>query len=133
MIDQNTKAVIEACAQKSHDGLITFPEVLGQLVGVGVQSYFVDYRLAFTTYYLNRNEAYQIPTEMPTLPVRSPFKKEEMISAIRRAQGDQVRYPEFLRLTMLAGCVGYMVWITGKHVTYFGAQGETHIEHFPGQ
>lgn len=133
MIDQNTKTVIEACAQKSHDGLITFPEVLGQLVGVGVQSYFVDYRLAFTTYYLNSNEAYQIPTEMPTLPVRSPFKKEEMISAIRRAQGDQVRYPEFLRLTMLAGCVGYMVWITGKHVTYFGAQGETHIEHFSGQ
>lgn len=85
MIDQNTKAVIEACAQKSHDGLITFPEVLGQLVGVGVQSYFVDYRLAFTTYYLNSNEAYQIPTEMPTLPVSSPFKKGEMISAIRRA------------------------------------------------
>lgn len=49
MIDQNTKAVIEACAKQSHDGLLTFPEVLGRLVGIGVQLYFVDYRLASTT------------------------------------------------------------------------------------
>jgi len=23
------------------------------------------------------------------------------------------------------------VWITGRHVTYYGRAGETHIEHFP--
>lgn len=131
MIDQNTKAVIEDCAKQSHDGLLTFPEVLGRLVGVGVQSYFVDYRLASTTYYLNSHQAYQIPTEMPALPIPHSFNKIEVVSAIRGAQSDLVRYPEFLRLTMLAGCIGYVVWITGKHVTYFGAQGEMHIEHFP--
>lgn len=70
---------------------------------------------------------------MPALPIPHSFNKVEVVSVIRGAQSDLVRYPEFLRLTMLAGCIGYMVWIKGKHVTYFGAEGETHIEHFPDQ
>jgi hypothetical protein len=40
-------------------------------------------------------------------------------------------YPEFLRLSRAAGCVGYVVWLAGRHVTYFGRRGETHVEHFP--
>jgi len=24
-----------------------------------------------------------------------------------------------------------MVWIAGRHVTYFGRKGEMHVEHFP--
>lgn len=59
------------------------------------------------------------------------FNVEGVISAIRGAQNDKVIYPEFLRLTIYAGCIGYIVWITGKQVSYFGRQGELHIEHFP--
>jgi hypothetical protein len=40
-------------------------------------------------------------------------------------------YPEFKRLSEQAGCIGYIVWITGRHVTYFGRNGETHVERFP--
>ena len=36
-----------------------------------------------------------------------------------------------MRLSMLAGCVGYIVWIAGRHVTYFGHRGEQHVEPFP--
>ena len=32
---------------------------------------------------------------------------------------------------MSAGCIGYMVWIAGRHVSYFGRQGEVYIEPFP--
>ena len=109
MIDQNTKAVIEDCAKQSHDGLLTFPEVLGRLVGVGVQSYFVDYRLASTTYYLNSHQAYQIPTEMPALPIPHSFNKIEVVSAIRGAQSDLVRYPEFFK----ANNASRMYWLCG--------------------
>ncbi len=31
----------------------------------------------------------------------------------------------------VAGCVAYTVWVTGQHVSYFGRNGETHIERFP--
>ena len=40
-------------------------------------------------------------------------------------------YPEFKKLSQAGGCVGYVVWIAGRHVTYVGRKGETHVEKFP--
>ena len=130
-MNPNIKEVIEKCAHESHAGLLTFPEVLGRLVEVGVESYFADYRNQSTTYYLSGNGAFTIPMAMPSIEIPNSFNKDGVVSAIRSAQSDTVRYPEFLKLTMSAGCIGYIVWITGRHVSYFGRQGEVHIEHFP--
>lgn len=127
----NTKEVIEKCAHQSHAGLLTFTEALGRLVEVGVESYFADYRNQSTTYYLSSNDALSIPMAMPSIEIPKSFNKDGVVSAIRGAQSDAVRYPEFLKLTMTAGCIGYIVWIAGRHVSYFGRQGEVHIEHFP--
>jgi uncharacterized protein YbcV (DUF1398 family) len=130
-MNPSTKEVIEESTHKSHAGLLTFPELLGRLIAVGVESYFADYRNQSTTYYLSGNEAYAVPMTMPSIEIPLSFNKDSVISAIRGAQSDMVRYPEFLKLTMSAGCIGYIVWITGKHVSYFGRQGEVHIENFP--
>ena len=127
----NVKETIEKCAHDSHAGLLTFPEVLGRLVDVGVESYFADYRDQSTIYYLSNNKTVRIPMDMPDLDIPEFFNKDGILSAIRGAQSDKVRYPEFLKLTMSAGCVGYIVWIAGKHVSYYGRRGEAHIEHFP--
>ena len=127
----NTKEAIEKSTHESHAGLLTFPEFLGHLIEVGVESYFADYRNQSTTYYLSTNEAYTVPLTMPLIEIPTSFNTEGVVSAIRGAQADMVRYPEFLKLTMSAGCIGYMVWITGKHVSYYGRQGEVHVEHFP--
>lgn len=127
----NITETIEKCAHESHAGLLTFPEVLGRLVAVGVEAYFADYRDQSTTYYLSNNEALRVSMNMPNIKIPMSFDKDGVVSAVHGAQSDKVRYPEFLRLTMAAGCVGYMVWITGRHVSYLGRQGEIHIEHFP--
>lgn len=130
-MNPNTKEVIGNCAHQSHAGLLTFPEVLGRLMEVGVESYFADYRNQSTTYYLSSNDALSIPMAMPSIEIPNSFNKDGIVSAIRGAQSDAVRYPEFLKLTMAAGCIGYIVWIAGRHVSYFGRQGEVHVEHFP--
>ena len=52
-------------------------------------------------------------------------------AAILGAQQGKVMYPEFKQLSQQAGCIGYTVWITGRHVTYYGRKGETHVERFP--
>ena len=130
-MNPNAKDVIEKCAHQSHGGLLTFPEALGRLIEVGVESYFADYRNKSTTYYLSSNNALSIPMAMPSIEISNSFNKDDIVSAIRGAQSDAVRYPEFLRLTMAAGCIGYIVWIAGRHVSYFGRQGEVHIEYFP--
>jgi hypothetical protein len=41
-------------------------------------------------------------------------------------------YPEFKALTQAAGCIGYTVWIAGRHVVYLGRRGESHVERFSG-
>ena len=130
-MNQNTKDVIEKCAHQSHAGLLTFPEALARLIEVGVESYFADYRNQSTTYYLSSNQVCAVPMDMPLVEIPNSFNKDRVVSAIRGAQSDVVRYPEFLKLTMAAGCIGYIVWIAGRHVSYFGRQGEVHIEHFP--
>ena len=56
---------------------------------------------------------------------------EEIVAAIRGSQVGEVKYPEFIARSMRAGCVGYTVWISGRHVTYFGRNGSTHVEKFP--
>lgn len=126
-----TKEIVEKCALDSYAGLLTFPEVLSKLVSVGIESYFADYRDHSTHYYLSTNEAIRISMQMPAIDIPNTFNKEDVKAAIRGAQSYQVRYPEFLKLTMAAGCIGYMVWITGRHVSYFGRQGEVHVEYFP--
>jgi len=130
-MNSDTKEIIEACAHQSHAGLLIFPDVLERLIGVGVESYFADYRDQSTTYYLSNNEALRISMEMPQVEIPTSFDKDALVLAIRGAQSDTVRYPEFLRITMAAGCIGYLVWIAGRHVSYFGRHGEVHIEHFP--
>ncbi len=54
-------------------------------------------------------------------------------AAIRGSQSGQVKYPEFLARSRRAGCVGYVVWLAGRHVTYFGRRGEQHVERFPSK
>jgi uncharacterized protein YbcV (DUF1398 family) len=130
-MNPNTKEAIEKATHESHAGLLTFPEFLGRLIGVGVESYFVDYRNQSTTYYLSSNEAHNVPMAMPSIEIPASLNKDAIVSAIRGAQSDVVRYPEFLKLTMSAGCIGYIVWVAGKHVSYFGRQGEVHLERFP--
>ena len=65
------------------------------------------------------------------LNIADTFDAEAVRAAIRGAQQGVVMYPEFKHLTCLAGCAGYTVWITGRHVSYFGRKGEMHVERFP--
>ena len=67
----------------------------------------------------------------PSSPVADVFDAEAVRASIRGAQRGEVRYPEFVQRTVAAGCVGYIVWITGRHVRYFGRRGEDHVEPFP--
>lgn len=52
-------------------------------------------------------------------------------AATRGAQAGRVKYLEFKRLSQVAGCASYTVWIAGRHVMYYGRQGKMHVERFP--
>jgi uncharacterized protein YbcV (DUF1398 family) len=130
-IDTTVQAVIEECAIRSHEGSIDFATVVAKLTAVGVESYHADYRHKETTYYLPGGETYVIKLSPPSVSIAGQFDVKGIHDAIRGAQCGEVRYQEFMRLTMASGCIGYIVWVAGRHVQYLGRRGEVHTEHFP--
>ena len=127
-----TRQTIERCARSSKDGSAHFPDIVAALAGVDVESYFADYRADVTTYYLPDGSTHAVALVPPDVAIADAFDAAGVQQAIRGAQSGRVMYPEFLRLSRAAGCVGYVTWIAGRHVSYFGRRGETHVERFPG-
>lgn len=124
-------SVVEECAQGSHAGTLSFPEVIGRLSSVGVESYFADFRCGTTTYYFASGDSLDVSLHTPDRGVPDAFDANAIIDAIRGSQRGEVKYPEFVRRAMASGCIGYFVWIAGRHVRYLGRRGEDHVERFP--
>lgn len=130
-MNESTLATIQSTFEASNQGNIHFGQVISQLMGAGVESYYVDYRSGRTTYYLPDGATADFSFETQKAGIAHAFDGDAVRAAILGAQQGRVMYPEFKLLSQQAGCVGYTVWIAGHHVTYVGRRGETHIEHFP--
>lgn len=130
-MNDTPKQIIQETFTASNEGRIHFGEVVGQLIKAGVESFTVDYRSHRTTYHLLNDETVILDMLPSEHKIADAFKATAVQTAIRGAQKGTVMYPEFKRLSMLAGCTGYTVWLTGRHVTYYGRKGETHVENFP--
>lgn len=126
-----SKELILEAAKGSSEGRLHFGEVIQLLIKAEVEFYFADYCKRETTYYLPNNETLTIPLEIPEVTHVSDFDVEAIKAGIRGSQQGVIKYPEFKKLSKQAGCIGYIVWITGRYVSYFGRKGETHIERFP--
>lgn len=124
-------SAIRATFEASNQGAIHFGQVVGQLMGAGVESYHVDYRSGRTTYHLTDGSTADFNFERPQHGIAGAFDGDALRAAILGAQQGRVMYPEFKSLSQRAGCAAYTVWIAGRHVLYMGRRGETHIERFP--
>jgi uncharacterized protein YbcV (DUF1398 family) len=123
--------IIHETLAASEAGQRTFPEVVKSLLEVGVESYFIDLARGSATYYLTTGETHIEPLTHTTNPIAEDFSPSALIAAIRGAQADTIRYPEFLKQSTAAGTIAYWAFLTGKKVIYFGRKGEFHIEEFP--
>ena len=130
-MNPKTQELIREAASGSAEGRIHFGQVIGLLMQAGVESYVADYRTRRTTYYLPDGDTLALDTPMPDVDIAMDFDAAALQAAIRGAQQGSVMYPQFKQLSRQAGCVGYTVWIAGRHVSYFGRKGETHVERFP--
>ncbi|HEV7813540.1 MAG TPA: DUF1398 family protein [Janthinobacterium sp.] len=124
-------AIMEECVRRSHDGTIAFGDVVAKLAGAGVESYHADFRRLETTYYMPSDATYVVKISPPEAQMADAFDGAAVAAAVLAIQRGEYPYLEFLRRIMAAGCIGYMVWIAGRQVHYFGRRGEIHAEHFP--
>ena len=130
-MDAPTHDIIVSTFEASNQGRMHFGDVIGQLMQARVESYHVDYRAGRATYYLPDGATLDCAFDPLAQGVADTFDVEALRAAIRGAQQGLVMYPQFKQLSQAAGCSGYTVWIAGRHVTYVGRRGETHIERFP--
>ena len=126
-----SKQLIDAVAMATQQGKMTFPQVVQGLLAVGVESYLVDFAAKQKTHYLADGTTHTVPMILDPGPIAAEFNGAALVAAIRGAQADTVRYPEFVQRSTAAGVIGYWAFLTGKRVSYFGRKGEQHVEEFP--
>jgi len=130
-MDKSVETTIRDTFAASKAGSIHFGQVVSALVGAGVESYHIDYRAGRATWYMPAGVPLTLEMPGSEVEIAAAFSATAVKAAILGAQRGEVIYPEFVKLSMAAGCVGYAVWLAGRHVSYYGRKGETHIEHFP--
>ena len=122
----NTDAMHKAL-EGSQAGKLRFPEVVGMLINAGVESYFADLLRREETFYTTDGETHRERMTLPPAKIAADFSQPALVAAIRAAQADQIRYPEFVKQATAAGTIGYWAFLTGKKVIYFGRNGEFHV------
>jgi uncharacterized protein YbcV (DUF1398 family) len=116
---------------ESQAGKLTFPEVVRRLIEVDVESYFVDFATGRETLYTTTGETWVADMTIHRDAVAEDFSEAGIVAAIRGAQADTVRYPEFVKRATGAGVIAYWAYLTGRKVVYFGRKGQMHSEEFP--
>lgn len=116
---------------ETEEGKLTFPQSVQQLLAVGVESYCVDFAAARKTHYLADGSTHTEPMILKLDAIAADFNADALVAAIRGAQADTVRYPEFVQRSTAAGVAGYYAFLTGRRVLYYGRKGEQHVEEFP--
>jgi uncharacterized protein YbcV (DUF1398 family) len=126
----NTSVMHDVLAE-SQAGKLIFPEVVRRLLEAGVESYFRDLATGAETFYMTDGLTHVEKMILPRSPVAAKFSSTGLTAAIRGAQTDQIRYPEFIERSAAAGVIAYWAFLTGRKVIYFGRKGEFHVEEFP--
>lgn len=128
----NTQIVAEA-ARATLDGSIPFPEVVRRLIETGVEYYHVDYVLLRKHFYGADGDVVTTPISYEGMPsVAVDFDLAGLRAAIVDSQLHGQHYRDFTRRALKAGVQGYMAFLRGRRVTYWGRGGDQHTEWFPG-
>lgn len=130
-MNAKTHDVLVECTDGSTNERLTFPEVVGKLVAAGVERYTADLTRAEKTYYLPNGENETLKMYAIAKAPAERFSADGVLAAVRASQQQKIRYRGFCDRIAEAGCVGYMVSITGKRAVYYGRTGETYVEMFP--
>jgi len=131
-MNATVKAILHECTKASDDDALSFPEILGKLGAAGVESYLCDLRRATKTYYLPDGQSVEIAAHPANAPIAQRFSASGVADAVGQSQRNEHSYRDFCRKIAGAGCAGYIVTLLGRRPVYFGRDGETHVEYFPG-
>jgi uncharacterized protein YbcV (DUF1398 family) len=124
---------ISAVAGATHQGTISFPEVVERLIAAGVEYYHVDYDALRKSFYSGTGAVAETPITYENLPPVAPdLDRPAVRAAILDSQRHGQCHREFSHRVMAAGVQSYTAYLRGRRVCYLGRQGDLHTEWFPG-
>ena len=103
--------VIHEVMTETQAGRMTFPDVVRRLLEAGVESYLVDFPARRETFYMSDGKTQTVALTLKSGAVAEEFSSSELLAAIRGAQADMVRYPEFVKLSTAAGVAAYWAFL----------------------
>ena len=131
-MDRAIHDVMVEASRASDEGHQSFGEIVKQLADAGVERYHQDFLRSERTYYLPDGESEVVRNAAVAATPAPLFSVAGVEAAVRAAQAGAIKYKEFCRQAVDAGCVGYLVSIVGRRVVYYGRTGDMHVEYFPG-
>lgn len=131
-MDTTVMEVMRECVAASDEERITFGEVVARLTAAGVERYDADLVRAEKTFYLPDDSSTVLPNAPVAGTAPAAFSAAGVEAAVRAIQAGRIRYKEFCRQIVAAGCVGYQVSLSGRRAIYYGRTGDAHVEWFPG-
>jgi len=123
--------VMDEVAKRSHEGTISFPEVVGKLAEAGVERYHADLCRGERVFYMPDGESHVERSGEEHKHAAVEFSAAGVDAAVRTIQRGEIDYQEFVHRILTAGCVNYFVYITGRQTLYYGRNGDVHVEKFP--
>lgn len=121
----------QRCVAASHEGTLSFPEIVAQLAAGGVERYAVDFVAGESVYYGPGSSWVCVSSPSGVAVIADQFDAAAVRAAVLDSQLHGQKYPDFVRRVQAVGCTGYTVFLGGRHVVYYGRRGETHVERFP--
>lgn len=138
MFTQETIAVLQECSERSVAGTLTFPEAVGKLMAVGIESYHADLYPHQKTYYAAKGDSHVElesgldPKVFGAHAVSAELNPNGVKESLRQIQHKEIDYQQFLRGTQCAGIANYWVYLAGKRAIYVARNGDENVEWFPG-
>ena len=131
-MNEAARAVARACSDLSDREAASFAELVGKLLAAGVERYHADLTRHEKTYYWPDGPSERVANAPAAGVAATAFSAAGIAEAVRGAQSGAVKYTEFCERALRAGCVGYHAHLAGKRVVYYGRDGDSHTEWFPG-
>ena len=131
-MEPHVSDVVRAMTRASDNEEITFGEVVGALIEAGVERYRADLVTSTKTYYMADGSFEIVPCDAVEGLIALDLSAEGVEAAVRAIQGRAIKYREFCLRIAAAGCVDYLVSLTGRRAIYYCRSGDAHVEWFPG-
>lgn len=127
MIDASgMKSILEATWR----GELAFGELLAKLDLLGVERYHADLVRFETTFYV-ANGSMLVPAPLVRTPPAPTLSFVGVEVAARALYRRRIGYDEFRERLATAGCVSYMMSLSGRRAAYSGRLGESYTEALP--